>query len=363
MKPCFAGSSRSVLLITTAASVVLLASGQAFTQGTDPAPAGGDKHTLEYFSPKVDLGELRFVFHRNGRLFVELSLPQEMLLDSFVASGRTVPPFLEHGGMCEDLPPNDQEYVFRNIPEARGQKYSVLFYESSHCETRTLSGLTLYPTGDGGFRGFLGVLDGRAPEPKLIGDDYLVGLAFNSDTPAKARRMPAGEIDESRRAAIARFVRRRLCAVDLALLDQSVQSPKFREWVEIFVEYPTLRATLVVVEFTKLEFERERHIKYLFCVLEQAEGFALIPFTQSPRHAFDAGLYYQDDGGQTDVTPVCSELFVLPDIDGNGAHELLVVSTISQLFQLTHGMVHNIETGKAEYQPFWREIRRVYFGP
>jgi len=312
--------------------------------------------TLGFFSPKVDLHELRFVFFYSGRLFVELSENQEMLLDRLKA---TYPSFSieDHGFMADDLSPEHQKFVFQNIPEAVGDKYSVLYLKSLRSEGRTLSGIALYPTGDGGFRGFLGLLKGTMDQGDRIGDRLVVGLAFKSAKKASAKQMHSDEIGQERKSAITKFIHSRLVGTD----------PRFVRWAGIYVEYPSIQGVATVVELMSARYGRR--IKYLFCVIEgqdNPEGLLIVPFKESPGVLGTeerGSLCFEDPGGETDTTPGKSELFILPDLDGDGANELLVVSTVSRLFQMAREMLFDDKTGTHREQYLMKEIRSVYFGP
>ena len=366
MKPRFASNARSVLLFTAAVTVVFLASGQAFPQDTGPAPADGNKHTLKYSSPKVALRDLRFVFSEKGRLFVEFMHSQWMVADALIEAH---PEFSydDHERMADVLPVEAQRFVFQHIPETLGDEYNVFFPKSFEWQRRALSGVALHPF----WQGFMGVLSGAAPEGSRCREDYgfaplIVGLAFRSAKEALARQMPHDAISEARKSRIAGFITKKLAGGDpefLPWVDISVARPKFIKWIEIFIGYPNVKAVLTVVEVNNApNTAGGETAQYLFCILERKGGPVIVPFDQGAEQAVIGGaLLYEDE--ETDTSPRDSELFILPDLDGNGGEELLVVSTVSALFTIvsTEDTFREVDERKVKY--FVKEVQSAYFGP
>lgn len=313
--------------------------------------------TLSYFSPKVDLSAIRFVFSQDGRLYVELSYAGTMLYEDFKLS---FPDFSENelSSMFADfLSLPQQRFVFENIPDGLGDRYCVLFPDSLRCELLTVSGVTLRPTFEGGFWGFMGMLDGEFSDLPERGP---VAIAFKSTRTGKAKKLGNRVIDETKRTQIAQYLSslraegklkpvyrpgvteflRRVDEGELKIVDESKATPYLRrlrgegklEVVDgrrIFLQYPDVKGVIARVDIEKRRF--------LFCLLEEGDTFHVVPFPRDFTYSYSApegSIVIHDPDGQTDISVRHGEVVILPDLDGNGGNELLLRAPVKALFNI-----------------------------
>ena len=305
-----------------------------------PVPVSGDEtvygynSTLAHFSPKTNLSALRFVWFEEGRLYVELNQDARMLYEDFKLA---FPDFDEDelpGIFKSFLSPSQQCFVFANIVEAPGDRFCVFFPHSLRCESLTLSAVTLCPTFEGGFWGFMGILDGDFKE---LPERWPVALAFKSTRKCKAKRLGDETVDESGRTRIAQYLQNLLAEVDLrsirprhvATLLGKVEERKLEivDARHIFLAYPDVRGVVTQV--------RIEDMHYLFCLLDEGDTFRVIPFPKDFEYSHRApkgSIVIHDADGETDVSVRHGEMLILPDLDGNGGNELLLRAPISALF-------------------------------
>jgi len=316
-----------------------------------------DDSTLSYFSPKVDLSAIRFVFSQEGKLYVELSYDGRMLYEDFKLS---FPDFNENelpGIFADFLSLPQQRFVFETIPDSLGDPYCVLFPDSLRCKLLTLSGVTLRPTFEGGFWGFMGMLDGEFSDLPERGP---VAIAFKSTRKGKAMKLGNQVIDETKRTQIAQYLSglraegklkpvyrpevteflRRVDEGGLKIVDESKATPYLRglrgegklEVVDgrrIFLQYPDVKGVIARVDIEKR--------RYLYCLLEEGDTFRVVPFPRDFTYSYsapDGSIVIHDPDGQTDISVRHGEVVILPDLDGNGGNELLLKAPVDALFSI-----------------------------
>jgi hypothetical protein len=351
-------------LVAILAVAVLNSSANASEESlAEPIPGSAgktvyaDDSTLPYFSPKVDLSALRFVFSGESRLYVELSYDGWMLYEDFKLS---FPDFDENelpGIFADFLSLPQQRFVFENIPDGLGDRYCVLFPDSLRCRLLTLSGVTLRPTFEGGFWGFMGILDGEFSD---LPDRGPVAIAFKSGRKGKAKKLGNQVIDEAKRTQIAQYLSslraegklkpvyrpevteflRRVDAGEVKIVDEAKATPYLRhlrgegklEVVDgrrIFLQYPDVTGVIARVDIEKRRF--------LFCLLEEGDTFRVVPFPKDFSYSYSApegSIVIHDPDGQTDISVRHGEVVILPDLDGNGGNELLLRAPVEALFSI-----------------------------
>jgi hypothetical protein len=140
---------------------------------------------------------------------------------------------------------------------------------------------------------------------------------------------------------------------------------------EFYLEYPKRVLYLVEVKGTlntgaigiDLEPEEVFHPSYLFCMEPLPDGANIVPFwneDQSIEYERFGGLMIEiNDGPACDTSPGHTRVFVLPDLDGDRRCELLVDTTIRQLFRIDESYVPS----KHRDQLSIKLVKDSYFGP
>jgi hypothetical protein len=325
--------------------------------------------TLPFFAPKIGLPDVHFVYVWKTGAFIELSSEQSMLLDEFLETYPDVSPDT-HTPFVSDSRPlskKQQHYLSERIPEAIGERYAVYFPDRCETGTYTLNGFVLKPTGDGAFRGFLGRL-----KPAKGAD--LPGFAF-SDTGWRAPlclAFPCGVV-RGRPSRMDEEVAEPETLGRVAEVLREVND--FREQTLVscrrfFLEYPKKRGYLAQVKGALTPRDREGkpvldatyHPTILFCLAEQAGQLVMVPFPKdrSVEYEQSGGLLIEvNDGPACDTSPADTRVYVLPDLDGDGACEFLVDTTVMQFFEFRNKYCR--ETHEFSWQI--RLVKESYFGP
>jgi hypothetical protein len=300
--------------------------------------------TEAMFSPKISLDRLRFVYHWETGLFMELKDEQAALLDEFLITFPDVGPDT-HAPFLKDeerLTTDQQQFLAERIPEKIGGRYCVYFPDQTSAALYQLSEYALKPTGDGGFRGFLGKLTPTAgPVAEVEAPSQgewpgLTAVAFLSNTtPSK----PAPVSEPVTDTATLESIRMKLDKV------KELRNQDLYECSKFYLSYPDSVGYLAKVhgeigwtESGEASLQREiSHPSYLFCLARVENGYRLVPFPQDsmfPAEPF-GGLMIEvsDYPGANDLSPGNTKVYVLPDLDGDGSSEMLIDTTVMQLFR------------------------------
>jgi len=347
----------------TVVFATLLLSACSFAADLKPA-----EDTFTYFAPKIALTDLRFVYTFETGLFMELSNEQRMLLDTFLRKYPDVNPATHviWDAKGVHLNKEQQRFVFDRISEKKGDAYAVYDPDRRATALYRVSEIVPKPTGDGGFRGFLA---------KLVPNDHHVKhsisdcnwskpvlLAFRSNKiVAQPERMDSLVSDEALFAKL-----NKAFSTLPAFKDQ-----KIRSCTKIVLEYPNRIGYLVQIQATLSTKDWETpskpgevfHPTYLFCLEPTSDAALIIPFDGDDsriEYANLGGLMTDiNDGPCCDTTPVNTHIHVLPDMDGDSCCELLVVSTVTQLFQIDL----YAGTSPTHHGSVIRLVADTYFGP
>ncbi|MDQ1256316.1 MAG: hypothetical protein QG656_912 [Candidatus Hydrogenedentes bacterium] len=271
--------------------------------------ACGEEET-SIFSPTVTLTDIRFVYYWNGPLLMELIDRREDLLSTRALS-EELDKSLSFDPGIEDLSPAVAQMVFENIPEEPGDVYTLLFPESLTWTREVLTTVAVRYTD--GYDGFIGVLGQTSPWAPSLGQmaPKFVALAWKGDTPVPVHveAAPRRYFGEAKRKELERI-----------FLDTH---PDYRgtlkDVVEVFFKYPNKRG--VLLDFWKEEGRGERS---LFCLMEDAGAWIEVPF-EDIYYAEGKGIVLQHNTDEAPAEPQDVNLYVLPDLDRNGASELLFV--------------------------------------
>ncbi len=304
--------------------------------------------TFEFFSPKVDLGALRFVFGSNDKLYTELNSDQENLFEEYVARFQWEDLYARYTSIDVPLPPDDDAAMMKRIPEQPGDPNTVILFDGGRFIDAKLLGLTLYGSGDG-YRGFLGRLDALGYTGNSGDENYLrpVGLSLPYRLNAETRRykeLPAKPMTPEVQKALEEIVAK-VNETDKATLLSSAT---------IYYRYPRLSG--VCARFS-LE-GKDSQVVYAF-YKEQGIAWRICPFEMDDSHDQSAGggiLEFDENSTHFSFRDV--ELHALPDSDGDGSSEIMLVSEYrSILFSLDNKYVSH-----GDYQLSFVERRSIYFG-
>lgn len=272
--------------------------------------------TMQFSGRKYSLSDLRFVYHREGELLVELSSKQSRLLES-VCGGDGKDLFSKYGSKGK-LPLSVQRRVFRQLPESAGDRFAVLLFPGRASMQGRLTGLSLWPAGDGGYKGFLGVLS-TPHDVGPLGCIYMrpCGVAFPCAPVLKVTDGSSGDVrDASERRLLLEQARGKWGDKSIELLHiekVDVSQAQVRGYVGSFVD--------------------ESRVVRLFVVYRNGEECAVLEFPEG-EYTDEGFLLLEDPRRDYDLTPGDSNVYILPDLDGNGHVEIFVQSTISQVFSI-----------------------------
>ncbi len=305
-------------------------------------PIRGDK-VRGRFPSKTPLSEVRFVLCNEGRLFTELTEEYDKVLEPFVESDSDLA-LLDEGFMNTRLDRSIQDRVFASIREKAGDVYSVLLLDGFICRSNTLRGTAVISSGDG-YRGFVGALDEYPRELTWRGSDRQVcGLSFKGTVGilggiAPSKPSPRSDDDEIVREA---------CSF-LSLSNGHLQFT----W-DVYCRFPNDKGVLAVV--------RDNSTGNEFLQPMMKSGSTWLPLSMKRTTGEEYGNFeYLTANPQSGFYMTAPQLFVLPDIDGNGADEILVTSEIVNiLFSIEpSSKTGETESGTAPY--ILREVRRLSF--
>jgi hypothetical protein len=339
------------------------------------ADAEDSRSTLEFFSPKIDLSCIRFVYQWDTGFYVELSNEQSMIKDDFTAAF----PDLSFEA-CDDLfygnkqmTKKQKRYLQDHIPETLREQYAVYFPGIRQTGVFNLSAFLPKPRGAAGSHGFFGKLEARKgtvpptlPKDGDIGRD-VTALAFPCNvTPGIAKAMDEPVTDPETIVRVAQVLSR----VE-EFKEQSVY-----ECRRIYFEYPDVKGYIAHVRgaITAMPFNSDGtplpektytyHPSYLFCLVDFNGTLELAPFEKedSVEYADYGGLMIEigdDDGPACDTTPWNTRVHVLPDLDGDRACELFIDTTVAQIFRIEH----RYDSTKKKFYRALVLVQSSYYGP
>jgi len=306
------------------------AEGEDLQDSAAEAVVVAEEGTLGYFAPKTDLENVRFVIADAGAYRVELASDQETLLQAFLRRFRSEVidrPWLADPTLTQE----EENWLFDRIPERPDDPFAVLIPDQRAAGRATLNHLTFSPTGDGGYRGLMGILSLDTQTRQAIGETQLsernlcvVALAYPCDTkPTFLPMLCAGVTQEGREE------RDKLSAFFAGLTFD--ETPELVDVQGLFVEYPTTPGLICTLKVGSK--------RYLSCLKKHAEDYTPVPFSApyafSPFSDSPNGLLlFEEPEGETDTSLFDSAYFILPDVDGNACPEILVRSTISMLYAI-----------------------------
>lgn len=299
--------------------------------------------TNAYFFPKVPLSDLRFAY-RFGLAF-GIELDREM---------HATVPFLEESGLDvgwahrECLTSSEEETLFGRIPQEKGQSYAIAVPELESVKLLSTTGIALMPYENWNFLLTLGERS-RINAEDIADSIYPVGLAFPAEPEQSYTYKALGgeELSDAEVLSVEDILRSGL-AQDFTIISCR----------RIYVDYPEKKGAAVLLRFQAAPSESKT---LLFVVYERLQGLALARFEVRGSHVVDQGFLFEEYPADFCAAMRNSRLHILPDLNGNGANELLVISTRSFLLSLERGPAP-LEQAQGGPDIIAKEISSVYHG-
>ncbi len=297
--------------------------------------------TIELFSPKVSLDELRFVISNGQEYYVELSGDQAMLFSDYVkAHGWDYDKYTDMGSHFDE---KSEVWLSSRIPERTGEVFTLYFPRTNKFADTLFVGLTPLMSGIDfvGLMGRLGPVQGSGH----TSDTYtkVIGLAFRGGGPGKILQAKPLNFDFS--------VRDR---DDLSARVRELQEGwSIRRLVPITFRYSEINGAAIIVA------NEESVIEYLYCYAKAASNWVMSEIRCKQCDLNESGgIEYRSQIVQHHSSFENPELIALPDMDGNGASELLLISDVKTvLFSLELEYV-----GGSNHKPVINSIKSMYFG-
>ena len=267
----------------------------------------GVSNTLSLFFPKSGPEGWLWVYAQKGRYFLELP-PQNMLLESFLSvSGNSQ--YRESG--LHVLKKAESTELFGYIPEQVGDRYSVIFPQIGKTYTFSIESLAVDSSSPQGPR-LVGILVpiGELPQ-NMSALSGVCGLGVKSSgrVPPEVCRVPPSvphsEIED---------------ALNFARSTPQGGGAILEKIEYIYLSYPGRKAYLLVLG--------DGSRKWLAVIERTSRGLSTVPF-------MELGSADPVDMHDIEEGPVGScfdsrvnEIYVLPDLSGNGSNEILVRGTV-----------------------------------
>lgn len=302
--------------------------------------------TLSHFAPKRSLDEVRFVFESSGSYYCQLSIRQPMLYHEFTSQFNFNPD--DHKVMGSRFSQSEEDWLMDRIPEQSGAYFTILSADSLANGKARFLGVTPLSSGDG-FAGLLGRLDLSATSSRNKGNSLrVVGLAFAGEKEKEkliSRTMPRPPSREINAESVIEEIEEATGMSDLELI----------EGLDIFYLYPKFSGIVVMVS------SPPKQSNYLFCLAQHGRNWHIVPIAREDfiDDSLAGGLLLEETPGEHHFYYRNPALYVFPDIDGDGASEVLLVSdSQSVLFETC--LIRASRPGY--FTPAVVERKSVYFG-
>jgi hypothetical protein len=293
-------------------SLLLLLSACAGNPNRSQVLPQPDAHTAEPVVSSANLSDLRFAYVMNGRVACELSDSHA----SIFAEIEQLPGYdvLAHEPWRADLSPGEEQYALSRIDEKVGTPFTLLVPGSNTVLNARLSTVTLLFTGLGTFGGIMGILDVEPGTSLPPDDSTLLGFPGDVADQLRAERSPA--VDET--GAVYRAA--------VAFLEDAVGQAFSVEQVECISTGRANDSFAVVVKNADAQ-------KDLYVLNSDGGRWTLVRPDPSQAKSQSAvafpnqaenGIVFEHGHPETHVAMFGSRLFVLPDLNGDGFHELFV---------------------------------------
>lgn len=268
-----------------------------------------------YFSPKTSLDQTYFVFADDNRLYAELASDDNEILNQFL---KDLPDFASTKSYLTPISGLAAEYIEERLTVREGDTMQVCLPAGSATQSRPIVGLCILYHDVNGTHQLMADLGefapGRALDP-LWTAFAPIGIAIKGATEITyAPYAGARSRDDDLSLAQSKM-----------LVDEHTQTVTALSW-EYFDSEPDDGMEWSFAEVTRIEHRERLNRDDLACFYRGN----LVPFKlDSYEHVSWSLEYHRPEAcGE----PWYSEVYVLPDIDGNGLPEILIRSEISQFF-------------------------------
>lgn len=232
-----------------------------------------------------------------------------------------------------------KQFLMTRIPEAEGEEYAVLLFDGLAAQTFEMSSVCVF----GGESGpnFMGVLGSEKESSPVSGKWWIpVGISFKTKQPLTAKAMHQQVPTEALPTLVAQFAR--------SAFDTDV---KVENCVELYVGYPARRAYLIIAH--------DEEMSTLSCIELSGDTVKQIPIVSTSLPKVGEALLLNRYNDESERTPHGASVHILPDIDGNGANEFVILSEVSALFSIDSGDTSRDGGDHVHI----REVQSCYFGP
>lgn len=289
---------------------------------------------------------LRFVYKYGNQCYIDIIDRERDTFSEFAEEFSPLPQPTS-SLFVEMLPQEQSFWILERIPERIHERYLVYEFKQKRVSRFEMIGLTLSPTGDGGFNGFFGVLKpvGKAPHEEL-GNVGLRPLGVAVRDTKRARRAVADfsrqhESDASANTEDARGFLSSAASVGLHDV-QAVGALRVKDAEAV----------------TILTASNDAGEGLLFAAAKLRGQWAVVPFVESTSDSRECHeSLVIEDIGESDVSMHDTRILIVPDIDGSGKERLMVISTVSQVFE------PSLESRGGAMHWSLLGILKSYFGP
>jgi hypothetical protein len=249
-------------------------------------------------------------------MVLEFRADTSKIMKDLLASGDMTEKDLHTDGHHGELPGPLAERVLGSLPYKQDDEFSLLLIDSLEWRWERLGGLALHNTGDGvdGFAGILGK-QGACTTPAGKSWRKLYALAWKGHIKRDINR-PARQYGEKERGELEKAF------LSLA----SGYQGKVERVNEVFFHCPDKAGVLLTCSNSENKSEMD-----LFCLIADRGGWSLVPFVDVPYPVKGGVVFRHADGTGHGGVYMDSELHVVPDLDGDGADEILFTSNTATI--------------------------------
>jgi len=286
--------------------------------------------TCAFFVPKVGLNKLRFGFYLRGHLCFDMK--DEVDYEKFVAAtGFSESDFNYDTG---DLSKEQEAWILKQCKDALYPSWGVFNPLTYQTETLEFQGITWAGGETASFVCLLGKSRQLSVWDSTRDSRAAKVLVFPCSSDVYAHPMHGQEEDVRVIEEIGKLVSRQCLGATV------------EECYTVYVRYPSTKAYLVVY---KVDGN-----KIMALVSPSGPDYRLNSLLLKTGEIRFGGMLIEHANPNYDTALGCTQIAILPDIDGNGSNEIYVASTICFLL--------SIRTGE-QNQPVLEEMDSYYSGP
>lgn len=301
-----------------------------------PSPGSNEVFVVQGFTPHAGLQSVRFGYVEQGRVACELSDDYKAIYDVLEKN----PEYSDnnHDPYVADLSADDRDYAVKHVMENIGDIYTLFFPQTYTFSQARLSDLTLLFTGLGTYGGIMGILD--VADPSGLPENESTVLVFPTDFAERARASKPERPAET--SSVYQGAKQ-------FLSDVLSEEPEI-----LRVEFLSTRDGLVFLAVLLRRLLDDN--TYLYCVCLEDGAWKTIspdPCAESCDNTNcmfiskdKIGVIVDSGRSDTHVAMSSGELYILPDIDGDGFNEVFshanaydILSEISSNTSRTGGSI------------------------